>query len=124
FFYQAPYVFESVSAVIVTTIGYEQECPALVAGGSHPCDRQINRIEQGSVAVGIVGCKLLLYVFDRLGRAAQESRLIGKGDDKVIVLGICVLKELLHGGTLGNKLIGHALAQIQDQSDREGWVFG
>src|ERR1700739_2435509 len=49
--------------------------------------------------------------------------MVRNGDYKVVIVRIRILKELLHGCPLSLNLVGHALAEIQNQSNGNGGVF-
>src|ERR1700757_1303798 len=49
--------------------------------------------------------------------------MVRNGDHKVVIVRISILKELLHGCPFSLNLVGHALTEIQNQSNGNGTVI-
>lgn len=112
-----------VTAVIVLAIRNNEQGTPLISCAPHLGDTQVDSIEQSGIPGRRDQCQLALDVVERFGRVSNELGMVGQADYKIIVLWIGILEEFTDRRALGINLIGHAVADIENQADGNGFVL-
>src|SRR5258708_22119680 len=85
---------------------------------------QVDSIEQSGAALGVSGQHTILKILNTVGEGAGEFGVCVEADYEECVGGIGGF-EKLNGGVAGfGDFIGHAAAEIEDDADGNGDVFG
>src|SRR4029077_4044484 len=90
----------------------------------HLVETQINRIEERSAASRGRRENAALKILDTVGEATHELCSFVKTDKKELVLRVGSLEKLRGGFPGFIDFIGHAAAKVEDDADRNGYIFG
>ena len=107
-----------VTAVVVPTIGYDQQRLLREFRLPHFADPQVNGIQQRRAAFGHCVHQFPLDLLDRLREIRDLLRFIGKCDHEKFVLRVGGLEELHNRFARPLDLAAHAAAHVEDHAQR------
>ncbi len=105
-----------VAAVVVATIGDNQQRFLRILGLPHLAYAEINGIEQRRAAFRDRIDKAALNVIDGSGEVGEFLWLVGEGNEEEFILRVRGLEELDDGLTATLELAAHAAAHIKDDA--------
>src|SRR5579883_3410054 len=113
-----------VPTMIIPSIGKNQQGTLGVTCTPHLTEAKIDGVEQGGAAMRRSNHHAGLQVFDAVGESTGQLRALVKGDQEKFILGVGGLEELQSGFAGLVDFVGHAAAEIEDNANGNGYVFG
>src|SRR5664279_3555831 len=112
-----------VAAMVVASVGDDEECLLLVLGLAHAVHAQIDSVQQRGPPFRSGIYQLALDVFDGGGEVSEHLRLFGKSNKEKLIFGIGGLEEFHDRIARLIDLVGHRTADIENHAQRYGSIL-
>lgn len=113
-----------VPTMIIAPIGKDEQGTFGVMCTPHLTEPEVDSVQKGSPALRGSQHHPALKIFDTVGKRAGEFSALIEADQKKLILRIGGLEELQRGFACFVNLIAHAAAEIENDTDGDGYVFG
>src|SRR5215470_7795872 len=121
---QAPDIVLVVPTMIIASIGKNQQGTFGVMCTPHLAQTKVDSVQKGSPALWGSHHHTILEILNAVGECAGELGAFIKTDQEELILGIGGLEELESGLASLVDLVGHAATEVEDDTNRDGDIFG